>query len=55
MPYHSRSDHSSQGSWRPECAICKESVYLEESSADEHGHEDCYVSNIGKPMNKFTV
>jgi hypothetical protein len=41
----------SQLQWRPECAICKESVTLEESKADENGqatHEDCYVSRDGK-------
>ena len=30
----------------PQCAICKESVALEESKADERGqavHENCYV------------
>jgi hypothetical protein len=39
----------SQLQWRPECAICKESVTLEESKADENGqatHEDCYVSRL---------
>ena len=39
----------SEGQWRPECAICKESVTLEESKVDEHGqamHEACYVSKI---------
>jgi hypothetical protein len=39
----------SQGQWRPECAICKESVTLEESKTDENGqaiHEDCYVSRL---------
>jgi hypothetical protein len=33
-------------SWRPQCAICKESVTLEESKTDERGqavHENCYV------------
>jgi hypothetical protein len=37
------------GKWRPECAICKESVTLEESKADENGqatHEHCYVSRL---------
>jgi hypothetical protein len=39
----------SQLQWRPECAICKEPVTLEESKVDENGqaaHEDCYVSKL---------
>ena len=43
------SEHVSEGQWRPECVICKESVVLEESKADEHGqaiHEECYVSKL---------
>ena len=39
----------SQVQWRPGCAICKESVTLEESKTDENGqaiHEDCYVSRL---------
>ena len=34
---------------RPECVICKESVRLEESKANEYGqaiHEECYVSGL---------
>lgn len=40
-----------QGQWRPDCAICKESVTLEESKVDERGqamHEDCYVSQLNR-------
>ena len=39
----------SKSQWSPECAICKKSVKLEESKADENGraiHEDCYVSSV---------
>jgi hypothetical protein len=39
-----------EGQWCPNCAICGESVKLEESKADERGqaiHEDCYVSKLG--------
>ena len=39
----------SENPWRPECVLCKESVNLEESKADEYGqaiHEDCYVSTL---------
>jgi hypothetical protein len=35
--------------WSPECVICKKSVKLEESKADEYGqaiHEECYVSRL---------
>lgn len=49
--FHVISEQTSQGQWRPECAICKESVQLEESKADEHGqamHEDCYVSQLNR-------
>jgi hypothetical protein len=38
-----------ESQWRPECVICKESVKLEESRADEDGqsvHEECYVSDL---------
>jgi hypothetical protein len=43
------SEPISQGQWRPECGICQESVYLEESKTDECGqaiHEECYVSTL---------
>ena len=35
--------------WFPQCAICKESVTLEESKADERGqavHENCYIWSV---------
>jgi hypothetical protein len=35
--------------WLPQCAICKESVTLEESKTDEHGravHENCYIWTV---------
>lgn len=37
------------GQWRPECAICRKPVSLEESKADEYGqaiHEECYLSKL---------
>jgi hypothetical protein len=43
------SEQISKGRWRPECVICKKSVELEESKADEYGqaiHEECYISKI---------
>ena len=43
------SEKISAGQWRPECALCRESVELEESKTDEHGeaiHEECYVSKL---------
>lgn len=49
--FHVISEQTSQGQWRPECAICKESVQLEETRADEHGqpvHQDCYVSQLNR-------
>jgi hypothetical protein len=54
------SENIFEGQWRPECAICKESVDLQESKVDEHGqaiHEECYVSKLaGKPRrNKTTL
>jgi hypothetical protein len=36
-------------SWLPRCAICRESVNLEESKTDEYGravHENCYVRTV---------
>jgi len=51
-----RSENISEGQWRPECVICKESVELEESKIDEHGqaiHETCYVLRlVGKKTTK---
>ena len=44
-----RSELISEGQWRPQCVICRESVQLEESKADERGqaiHEECYVSKL---------
>ena len=45
--------------WLPRCAICKQSVNLEESKADEYGsavHEDCYVSLFfSKKPRRFRV
>jgi len=38
-----------EGNWVPFCAICKESVNLEESNTDELGqavHENCYASML---------
>jgi hypothetical protein len=43
------SENTSEGQWRPECVICRGSVELEKSKADEHGqaiHEECYVSKL---------
>jgi len=42
-------DHLFEAQWRPDCVICKESVKLEESKANEYGqaiHEECYVSQF---------
>ena len=45
--------------WRPRCSICKQSVNLTESKADEYGravHENCYVSMlVSKKPGRFTV
>ena len=45
--------------WRPRCAICKQSVDLTESKADEYGRavqENCYVSMLlSKKPPRFTV
>jgi hypothetical protein len=40
---------SYEGTWSPPCAICKESVRLEDSKTDEYGravHENCYVWTV---------
>jgi hypothetical protein len=40
---------TNEGTWFPQCAICKNPVSLEHSKADEHGkavHEVCYVSKL---------
>ena len=42
--------------WSPECAICKKSVKLEESKADEYGqavHEECYVAKLTQKKPEF--
>jgi hypothetical protein len=39
----------SESQWSPECVICKKSVTLEESKADEYGqaiHGECYVAKL---------
>jgi hypothetical protein len=39
----------SEPQWSPECVICKKSVKLEESKADECGqavHGECYFAKI---------
>jgi hypothetical protein len=40
---------SYEETWLPPCAICKESVNLEQSKTDEYGqavHENCYVWTV---------
>jgi len=40
---------SYEETWLPPCAVCKESVNLEESRTDELGqavHENCYVWTV---------
>lgn len=54
MPNVQRSEPMSEGQWLPECVICRESVKLEESMANEYGkaiHEDCYVSKLTRKSN----
>jgi hypothetical protein len=49
MPDVQRSEERAEGLWLPKCVICRESVKLEESKADEYGnaiHEECYVSKL---------
>jgi hypothetical protein len=45
--------------WLPRCAICKQSVDLNEGKTDECGravHEDCYVSLLtGKKRRELTL
>ncbi|MGD1082628.1 MAG: hypothetical protein ABR881_30305 [Candidatus Sulfotelmatobacter sp.] len=57
MSHVQLSEQISQGRWRPECVICKESVSLERSKTNEHGqaiHEECYVSKLtGKETTAF--
>jgi hypothetical protein len=46
----------SESQWSPECVICKKSVKLEESKADEYGqaiHEECYVSSVTEKKPTF--
>ena len=49
MPDVQQSQQRFEDLWLPDCVICRESVKLEESKADEYGkaiHEDCYVSKL---------
>jgi hypothetical protein len=42
--------------WSPECAICRKSVKLEESKADEYGqavHGECYVARLTEKKPEF--
>jgi len=42
--------------WLPQCAICKQSVNLNVSKADEYGravHEACYVSRLIQKEPRF--
>ena len=45
--------------WAPRCAICNESVNLEESKTDERGkavHENCYIWTVElKKPRRFTT
>ncbi len=46
----------SESQWSPECAICKKSVKLEESKADENGqaiHGECYVAKLTEKKPEF--
>jgi hypothetical protein len=58
VPDVQRSEQVSEGLWLPECVICRESVKLEESKADEYGkavHEDCYVSKLTRKSNALDL
>jgi hypothetical protein len=49
MSHAQLSERIFEGQWRPDCVICKESLKLEESKANEYGqavHEKCYVSQL---------
>ena len=40
---------SHESTWLPRCAVCKESVNVEESKTDEHGrvvHENRYIWTV---------
>ena len=40
---------SYESTWLPRCAVCTESVNLEESKTDEYGravHENCYIWTV---------
>ena len=40
---------SHEGTWLPRCVVCRESVNLTESKADEYGravHENCYYWTV---------
>jgi len=49
----------SHEAWVPRCAICNESVNLEESKTDERGkavHENCYIWTVeSKKLRRFTT
>ena len=44
---------SYESTWLPRCAVCRESVNLEESKTDEYGravHENCYIWTVELKM-----
>jgi hypothetical protein len=46
----------SEPQWSPECVLCKKSVKLEESKADEYGqaiHGECYFATITEKNHRF--
>ena len=59
LRWNEQEENYAKEDWRPRCAICKQSVNLTESKADEYGravHENCYVSMlVSKKPRRFTV
>ncbi len=48
-PSQNFSKDQAESQWSPECVICKKSVKLEDSKADEYGqaiHGECYAAKL---------
>jgi len=48
-PHLQLSEKQGSERWRPQCAICTQTVSLEDCKANEHGqavHEHCYVTRL---------
>lgn len=56
-PFLQVSENQGSEIWRPRCAICRQTVSLEDCKANEYGqaiHEHCYVTHLVGSQKKRT-